>query len=352
MKYKTYDEIERDKQWWQLPFISDFISKSSLGAALKTVLGSDAINASQFVQSAFGQLNSLAYTYLPKPTKSEDSDKVENVDKMDVTVEVNEKTDEIKDVEKSNKTEILVESSSAQSDEDFWKSFSGILGQMANQQLGLSLPEFKMGFGFDLLNTLSMQSRQNAQKEYVESGLASHEILENKEENKENKKDNENREADQSGENKESNEQIKNMDTGPPPFLDIKKVSSDVISQTETILGTLMVLTMSLSKLKKEDEHEEMLTDGKSNVGELEENGLDSKRAEDKLEEIGLDSKRAEEMRQLFSKAESAMEAWAMLATSHGRSSFIKSDFEKICFLDNISTDTQASMNVAGSSKK
>lgn len=330
MKYRTYDEIERDKQWWQLPFISDFISKSSLGVALKTVLGSDAINASQFVQSAFGQLNSLAYTYLTKPTKSEDSDKVENVDKMDVTVEVNEKTDEIKDVENSNKTEILVESSSAQSDEYFWKLFSGILGQMANQRLGLTLPEFKMGYGFDLLNTLSMQSRQNAQKEYVESGLASHEILENKE----GKKDNENREADQSGENKESNEQIKNMDTGPPPFLDIKKVSSDVISQTETILGTLMVLTMSLSKLKKEDKHEEskpeeMLTDGKSNVGEL--------------EEIGLDSKRAEEMRQLFSKAESAMEAWAMLATSLGRSSFIKSDFEKICFLDNISTDTQAS---------
>ncbi|XP_078166882.1 putative triglyceride lipase isoform X2 [Carex rostrata] len=349
VKYKTYDEIERDKQWWQLPFISDFISKSSLGAALKTVLGSDAINASQFVQSAFGQLNSLAYTYLPKPTKSEDSDKVENVDKMDATVEVNEKTDEIKDVEKSNKTEILVESSSAQSDEDFWKSFSGILGQMANQRLGLTLPEFKMGYGFDLLNTLSMQSLQNAQKEYVESGLASHEILENKEENKEGKKDNENREADQSGENKESNEQIKKMDTGPPPFLDIKKVSSDVISQTETILGTLMVLTMSLSKLKKEDKHEErkpeeMLTDGKSNVGELEENGLDSKRAEDELEEIGLDSKRAEEMRQLFSKAESAMEAWAMLAMSLGRSSFIKSDFEKICFLDNISTDTQVAI--------
>lgn len=330
MKYKTYDEIERDKQWWRLPFISDFISKSNLGAALKMVLGSDTINASQFVQSAFGQLNSLVYTYLPKPTKTQD---VENVDKLDVTVENIEKTEKVKEVE-NNKTEVLVESSSAQSDEDFWKAFSGILGQMANQRLGLTLPEFKVDYAFDLLNTLSMQSRQNVQKEYVESGLASPEILESEEEDKEGKKENENREAGQRGERKESNQQNKNMVPGSLPFLDIKKVSSDVISQTETLLGTLMVLTMSLSQLKKEGKDdgskpEEMSRDGKSNAGEF--------------EEIGLDLKRAEEMRQLFSKAESAMEAWAMLAMSLGCASFIKSDFEKICFLDNISTDTQAS---------
>ncbi|PKA51486.1 Phospholipase A(1) DAD1, chloroplastic [Apostasia shenzhenica] len=49
-------------------------------------------------------------------------------------------------------------------------------------------------------------------------------------------------------------------------------------------------------------------------------------------------------MRGLFSSAESAMEAWAILATSLGRSSFIKSEFEKICFLDNSSTDTQVTI--------
>ncbi|GFZ05410.1 putative triglyceride lipase [Actinidia rufa] len=54
-----------------------------------------------------------------------------------------------------------------------------------------------------------------------------------------------------------------------------------------------------------------------------------------------LDEKKAEEMRALFSTAESAMEAWAMLATSLGHPSFIKSEFEKLCFLDNPYTDTQ-----------
>lgn len=56
---------------------------------------------------------------------------------------------------------------------------------------------------------------------------------------------------------------------------------------------------------------------------------------------LELDERKAEEMRELFSTAESAMEAWAMLASSLGRPSFIKSEFEKICFLDNPSTDTQ-----------
>ncbi|KAJ4759725.1 alpha/beta-Hydrolases superfamily protein [Rhynchospora pubera] len=329
VKYKTFEQIERDKQWWRLPFVSNFISKSPLGAALKMVLGSDTINASQFVQSAFGQLNSLVYTYLTKPTEPE------NVDGLDLKVENIEKTENVAEAENSDKTEVLEEISSVQSDEDFWESFSGILGQLANQQLGLTLPEFKMLGGFDLLNTLGMQSRQNAQKGYVESGLVNPEILDSKEKNQEGEREIKDRESDQSEQNIENNEQKKTMEPSPPPFLDIKKVSSDVISQTETLLGALMVLTMSLSQLKKENEDEaskpeEMSIDGQSNVEEI--------------EKTALDLKRAEEMRQLFSKAESAMEAWAMLAMSLGRASFIRSDFEKICFLDNISTDTEVSI--------
>ncbi|XWS09074.1 hypothetical protein CRYUN_Cryun40dG0055000 [Craigia yunnanensis] len=49
-------------------------------------------------------------------------------------------------------------------------------------------------------------------------------------------------------------------------------------------------------------------------------------------------------MKELFATAESAMEAWAMLVTSLGHPSFIKSEFEKICFLDNATTDTQVAI--------
>lgn len=59
---------------------------------------------------------------------------------------------------------------------------------------------------------------------------------------------------------------------------------------------------------------------------------------------LALTEKEEEEMRALFSTAESAMEAWAMLANAIGHPTFIKSEFEKICFLDNEETDTQASL--------
>ncbi|KAG9148778.1 hypothetical protein Leryth_018091 [Lithospermum erythrorhizon] len=58
-------------------------------------------------------------------------------------------------------------------------------------------------------------------------------------------------------------------------------------------------------------------------------------------DKLMVDDKSAEEIRDIFSKAEGAMEAWAMLSTSLGHPSFIKSEFENICFLDNPSSDTQ-----------
>uniref|UniRef100_A0A0A9CKA1 Uncharacterized protein n=1 Tax=Arundo donax TaxID=35708 RepID=A0A0A9CKA1_ARUDO len=80
VKYKSYDDIECEKQWWRIPFVSDFLVKSSLGSALRMVLGSDSINASQFVQSAFGQLSSFTYTYLPKPSSLDGSEVSKSVE--------------------------------------------------------------------------------------------------------------------------------------------------------------------------------------------------------------------------------------------------------------------------------
>eukprot|EP00850_Spirogloea_muscicola_P015163 SM000114S24126 [mRNA] locus=s114:103585:110293:+ [translate_table: standard] len=51
-----------------------------------------------------------------------------------------------------------------------------------------------------------------------------------------------------------------------------------------------------------------------------------------------------EEMRMMFASAESAVEAWAMLAKSLGQSSFLKSEYEKIFFIDNDFTDTQVAV--------
>jgi hypothetical protein len=53
------------------------------------------------------------------------------------------------------------------------------------------------------------------------------------------------------------------------------------------------------------------------------------------------DAQEREATRQMFETAESAVEAWAMLATSLGGQSFVKSEFQKICFVENKRTDTQ-----------
>lgn len=99
-----------------------------------------------------------------------------------------------------------------------------------------------------------------------------------------------------------------------------------------------MVLTATVSELNKEGK---LL--GKDEPRNY--NGVSSYLQSGELvssqDTLYLDDSKAEEMRALFSTAESAMEAWAMLATSLGHPSFIKSEFEKICFLDNASTDTQ-----------
>ena len=45
----------------------------------------------------------------------------------------------------------------------------------------------------------------------------------------------------------------------------------------------------------------------------------------------------------MFGQAETAVEAWTLLASSLGQQTFVKSDFEKICFVEKSddSVDTQ-----------
>ncbi|KAJ3680000.1 hypothetical protein LUZ60_016278 [Juncus effusus] len=391
VRYKTFEEIERDKQWWRIPFVSDLLFKSSFGAALRTALGSESINVTQFVQSAFGQLNSLAFSYLPKPPQipqntppisqntpensqntpenSENiilensetiEEKIENSEVVEKSEGKIEKSDESfwkafsrvinqnspnipensqnipKNSENSQKSEAKVENGektvkseiiekSEGSDEYFWKTFSGVINQTVNQRLGLSLPEIKIFEGFELLNSIGSQSRQIAEKEYVESGLASSEILEDQTE--------------------ENNEKIEKIEEKNPAFLDIKKVSLDVVTQTETLFGALIFLAASISQNREENSDSIKNEEESNKQEEIKVLSEEEKVVSGDIEkEGGMDAKKKEEMKKLFSKAESAMEAWAMLATSLGRPSFIKSDFVKICFLDNISTDTQVAI--------
>lgn len=109
-----------------------------------------------------------------------------------------------------------------------------------------------------------------------------------------------------------------------------------------------MVLTAAVSQSKREGQENETKEDSSAGVENNVSRYSGGENVSSSLDGSVLDEKKAEEMKELFATAESAMEAWAMLATSLGHPSFIKSEFEKICFLDNATTDTQVTFYVVG----
>lgn len=325
--------------------------KSNLGSALRMVLGSDSVNVSEFVQSAFGQLKPLYNSYTQKLPAS-DSDKGYQAG-SDKSLKTDTSPDHVLqdgrnpqnsvslDPEnKGNSAPICVDDAKEDATlldrkhngamppyEYFWKNFADSINQSVLKKLGVSLPEIRLWEGFDLLNKMSIQSQKSAEEEYVQSGLATPmAALEIKTE--------------------DSSSNVASLNAALFSLLDIRKASWDVLSQTEAILGALMVIAANISQQKKdsvssgeEDKKTDTTPIGTEDVARQ---SPDNKR-NITVEVLSSDMRKEDEMKKIFSSAESAMEAWTMLATSLGRNSFIKSEFEKICFLDNLSTDTQAS---------
>ena len=339
VKYKTFYEIDEDKKQWRIPFVMEFLRKHGFDSALKKVVGSESVQARQFVMYAFGQLKAFNDANLRKGQFSND-DKydTDTPSQMDEDPEapfsdtgyVEER--ELEDFHDDNGgmanghafEPLAPIGDSEQSDQLFWRNFADVINHNVVQKLGLSVPEKLKWDGFDLLNRIGLQSRKIADAGYVESGLATPE-----------------------GSDGEINKTSGSLDisTIKSSIPDIKKVTEDIMRQTDSVLGALMLLNATFSQLRK---------DGNP-VGKNETKGEASAKLEDdnvvgyspseKLSSSRngsvLDEKKDEEMKALFSTAESAIEAWAMLATSLGHPTFIKSEFEKICFLDNESTDTQ-----------
>ncbi|XP_047337147.1 uncharacterized protein LOC124940659 isoform X2 [Impatiens glandulifera] len=334
IRYKSFDEIEEEKKWWNIPIITEFLKKNGFDSALNMLVGSETIQAREFVEYAFGQIKSLNESYLQNDwfAKLGKSDTNEIAEKS--TSAETEVAPSFKDGPESyiNDTSMVENGSNTQasnallSDGHFWKSFSDLINHNVVQRLGLPAPEKVKWDGFELLNRIGIQSQKIAEAVYIESGLATSE-----------------------GQNTADNDitagklSLNNIQTSLP---DIKKVTQDVLRQTDSVLGALMVLNAAVAKLNKEarlfgkSEGEENTPTEMNNDA----SGITKSGITDLPLTSELDEKKAEEMRVLFSSAESAMEAWAMLATSLGHPSFIKSEFEKISFLDNPSTDTQVAI--------
>ncbi|PON94899.1 Fungal lipase-like [Trema orientale] len=349
VKYKSFDEIDEEKDWWRVPLVSEFLRRNGFDTALKRIVGSETVQARQFVNYAFGQLKSFNDAYLTKdrPSNSGNDRNVKSNEKTflsDMPLQIENSgegpSNDTGYTAGSNLEELYADNGvgngyspelvkqvgeAMESDKDFWKNFANVINQSVVQKLGLPTPEKLKWDGFDLLNRIGLQSKKIAETGYIQSGLATPEGMD---------------------EDRDKTSGSPDTSTIHPSIPDIKKATEDLLKQTESVLGTLMVLTAAISESNKEARLSEK---GKSKQGDAsnvkdDASGSNMNEILAPRDGLVLDEKKAEEMKELFSTAESAMEAWAMLATSLGQPSFIKSEFEKICFLDNASTDTQVAI--------
>ncbi|CAA2976089.1 Triacylglycerol lipase, partial [Olea europaea subsp. europaea] len=345
IKYKSFEKIEEEKKWWRIPIVTEFFEKNALEPALKMIVGSETVQARQFVQFAFGQMKSLNDSYLQKDWFSNDKDETENSSvkpsKLENNLEASsnetsqkEGNDRSEPDPASNSTADLCNFSpvdqvdeASHSDKHFWKNLADLVNRNVAQKLGLPAAEKMKWDRFELLNSIGLQSRKIAEVGYVESGLAT--------------PDN------QDAANGDTSSGLIPNNIFQTSLVDIKKATQDILRQTDSILGTLMVLNAAVSKSNKDaglkgESHTN--DDASSEVLKDISISMESKILTSPRNGLVLDEKKAEEMRALFSTAESAMEAWAMLGNALGHPTFIKSEFEKICFLDNASTDTQVAL--------
>ncbi|CAL2225459.1 unnamed protein product [Prunus armeniaca] len=355
VNYKSFDEIDEGKMWWRrVPFVSDFLCKTGFEPALKMFAGSDTVQAREFVEYAFGQLKSFNNAYLLKNLiSSSDENNTEGTRKSNNSAGVSDVPSQMEGIAEGslNNTSFKEGSNSddsnadngggengyapeplkqlgeeRQSDENFWRNFANEINQNVVEKFGLPIPEKLKWDGFDLLKKVGLQSRKIAEASYIDSGLATPEGVD---------VDND----------KISGPLSVSMIQSSLP--DIKEATRDLVRQTDSVLGTLMVLTAAVSQSNKEAN-----LSGRSKIKEEDTGNVEDDALTYPINKKLASSQGAEEMKELFSTAESAMEAWAMLATSMGHPSFIKSEFEKLCFLDNATTDTQVAIWCDSSRKR
>ncbi|CAH2050703.1 unnamed protein product, partial [Thlaspi arvense] len=354
VRYKSFDEIAEESKWWRIPMVSEFLRRYGFEPALRKLVGSDTVQAREFVQYAFGQIKLLndAYNQMDWLSKLNRSG-TENIEKSSnvvvesaISAEENKKNrgyskidansdrnSNLPEGDMNNGVMDNGETSSAvthdgdapESDKHFWKNFADLVNQNVVQKLGLPPPDKIKWDGFDLLNRIGLQSQRIAEAGFIESGLAT-------------------------SKGQDANIEGRgplNLSNVESSMADVKKVTQELLRQTDSILGALMVLNASISQLSKEGSlfrKSEKKEDSSTKMGNDASQYPGNEKFVSPLDVPEMDEKKAEEMRALFLTAESAMEAWAMLATSLGHPSFIKSEFEKICFLDNPSTDTQVAI--------
>eukprot|EP01018_Ginkgo_biloba_P019851 Gb_29405 [translate_table: standard] len=372
VKYKTFEEINAEKGGWRIPFFSDMLLAKGLENALKTAFGTESVKAREFVRSAFGQIQPLVDTSKFEKNQELEGDSLDKLPSGSTLNGTYEKgsnevhgeqtienklsshqaefnKDRVGDEMNLGKEECLSSLSEASNDQsdnsdtdkdtvadrginsefNFWKNLAESINQTVEgfgvNKVGFPALENVRWDANEMIKKLGLQSQTKAEEQYVETGLA----------------------TPKKGTVDEYPVQSPQIQEAHSTPMDIKQASRDVLRQTDSILGSLMMLTAPLTGQRKDSSMEDR-KEGRVNTTAIvmERCSESSNSGKDVMtsEAAALANGSIEEMKNMFATAESAMEAWAMLATALGRASFIKSEFEKICFLDNPRTDTQVAI--------
>ncbi|CAI5531012.1 unnamed protein product, partial [Closterium sp. Naga37s-1] len=118
--------------------------------------------------------------------------------------------------------------------------------------------------------------------------------------------------------------------------------------QTEGVLGSLALLGSTAGSLPLVEGEKKSVGAAKSEgeTGGEESEGAREGASEGVSEGASevVSEEETEEALRMFGSAETAVEAWTMLASSLGQQTFVKSEFDKVCFVDHPQSDTQVAV--------
>ncbi|CAI5534401.1 unnamed protein product [Closterium sp. Naga37s-1] len=118
--------------------------------------------------------------------------------------------------------------------------------------------------------------------------------------------------------------------------------------QTEGVLGSLALLGSTAGSLPLAEGEKKSVGAAKSEgeTGGEESEGAREGASEGVSEGASevVSEEETEEALRMFGSAETAVEAWTMLASSLGQQTFVKSEFDKVCFVDHPQSDTQVAV--------
>ncbi|MCO5594626.1 hypothetical protein L7F22_048659 [Adiantum nelumboides] len=329
VQYKRFEEVDGTCKKWSFPILSEFFRGKKLDDVFKSTFGLESLTVRDFLRSVLsdskwqpgnsesGTIKKLAVGEADMITNDNGTSSLSLV--RDDATASSENDEGIEGVVLGSGPQPKASLDDSLSEMDFFKELQKRFSQKFGvnlENLGLSVSDKVSWDALDVIRRLGLESKKKAESHYLDNGLA---ILGTKESS--------------------APEDSVPIESSAPQVEDIKKASSVLLKHTEDTLKSWALLASFLTGKSKKDVSKDIAIIKDSTTSEAKGNEIKKSGSSEllTLEEL-------EELRKMFGKAESAMEAWAVLASSLGHKSFVKSAFEKLCFLDNDKTDTQVAL--------